>query len=167
MWTNKPSALVPGTAAPVMYGSVVGFPGSVPDETSGGVAGGLRIVGEIKGREDLFIAGDVCGSVFLPDCRIHVGPDADVSANMTARVVEIEGRVTGNLTASERVAIRSSGTVTGDVVSPQIEIDEGCKFKGSVEMREPDVEQGAPAGSRLVAGAGTARIEAANEQLIP
>lgn len=150
-----------------MAGAVVGFPAPGPDDASRGVAGGLRIVGEIKGREDLFIAGDVCGSVFLPDCRIHVGPDADVSADMTARVVEIEGRVTGDLTASERVAIRSSGTVTGDIVSPQIEIEEGCRFKGSVQMREPDVEQGAPAGSRLVAGEGAARIEAANEKLIP
>lgn len=164
MWTNKPSAHVPETAEPAMAGSVVGFPVAGPDDASGGVAGGLRIVGEIKGREDLFIAGDVCGSVFLPDCTIHVGPDADVSANMTARVVEIEGRVTGDLTASERIAIRSTGTVTGDIVSPQIEIDEGCRFKGSVQMREPDVEQGAPAGSRLVAGAGNASIEAANEK---
>lgn len=101
-----------------------------------GIAGGLRIVGEIKGHEDLFIAGAVSGSVYLPDCGIHVGPDADVDADMTARVIEIEGRVTGDLSASQRIAIRSSATVTGDVISPQIQIDEGCKFKGSVQMRD-------------------------------
>lgn len=163
MWKNKPSADVPEPAAPARSESVVDFPAAGPGSTGVGVAGGLRIVGEIKGREDLFIAGNVSGSVFLPDCTIHVGPDADVSANMTARIVEVEGRVTGNLTASERVAIRSSGTVTGDVVSPQIQIDEGCRFKGSVQMREPEVERAAPAGSGLVAGRSVARIEAANE----
>lgn len=164
MWSNKPSTVDLNSGdspAPVDDLRALGR-GEGRDEGRG-VAGGLRIVGEIKGGEDLFIAGEVSGSVFLPECAIHVGPEADVKANMTARVIEIEGKVTGDLTASERIAIRSAGTVNGDVVSPQIQIDEGCKFKGSVQMREADIKKEAPAGSRLAAEVGVARYKAANE----
>lgn len=136
MWSNKSSA------SPRSAGNAPA-PVSVDSgrESRRGVAGGLRIVGEIQGREDLLIAGQVSGSVFLPDCAVHVGPDAEVSADVTARVIEVEGRVTGDLSASERIAIRRTGVVTGDAIAPQIQIDEGCLFKGSVQMREPDTGQ--------------------------
>lgn len=169
MWSNKPSASTPPSgdsperdaeprsrAPGPASGRGVGREAGPP--SGRGIAGGLRIVGEIKGRDDLFIAGEVSGSVYLPDCGIHVGPNADINANMTARVIEIEGRVTGDLTASQRIAIRSSATVTGDVISPQIQIDEGCKFKGSVQMREPGEPQKHPA-----VEAEEVRYRAANE----
>lgn len=156
MWSNKPSASTPLTGDSPDRDAEPGR--RAPGPSSGrefgrvvhpqrglGIAGGLRIVGEINGCDDLFIAGEVSGSVYLPDCGIHVGPKADINANMTARVIEIEGRVTGDLTASERIAIRNSAIVTGDIISPQIQIDEGCKFKGSVQMREPDRHQERPA----------------------
>lgn len=163
MWANKPSTSAPQSGGdPPEPDTVVDLLALGHETTRGGVAGGLRIVGEIEGGEDLFIAGEISGSVYLPDCAIHVGPDADVSANMTARVVEIEGRVTGDLAASERIVIRSSGTVTGDVVSPQIQIDEGCRFKGSVQMREPDIAPKDPTGTRLAADA-AAGYQAAND----
>lgn len=163
MWTNKPTAGTPNSGAPPESNDGVDLQAPGRESTRGGVAGGLRIVGEIKGREDLFIAGEVSGSVFLPECGIHVGPNADVNANMTARVIDIEGTVTGDLVASERIAVRSSSTVTGDIVAPQIQIDEGCRFKGSVQMREPDVKRKRPAKSRLAAGEGAIRYKAANE----
>lgn len=169
MWSNKPSTSrspndespardaetgrrAPGPASGVEIG-----PDASP-KSGRGIAGGLRIVGEIKGGEDLFIAGEVSGSVYLPDCGIHVGPNADINASMTARVIEIEGRVTGDLTASERIAIRSRATVMGDVVSPQIQIDEGCKFKGSVQMRDPVDQPGHAAAEKE-----DVRFRAANE----
>lgn len=145
MRSNKPSASPsPAGDAPAPA------PAGVRREPRGGVAGGLRIVGQIQGQDDLLIAGQVNGSVFLPECAVHVGPDAEVSADVTARVIEVEGRVNGDLSASERIAIRRTGVVTGDAVAPQIQIDEGCLFKGSVQMRKPDTGQhcGATAGRR-------------------
>jgi len=164
MWSNKPSSSAPRSGESPKPESVEDLQALGHGEVrrdGRGVAGGLRIVGEIQGREDFYIAGQVSGSVFLPDCAIHVGPKAEVNANLTGRVIEVEGQVVGDLTASERIAIRSSGTVTGDVLSPQIQIDEGCKFKGSVQMREPEVQQQAPAGPQLAAGAKD--FQAANE----
>lgn len=163
MWANKPSASASNAGDPPQPDTVVEFQGSRRESPRRGLAGGLRIVGEIKGREDLYIAGEVSGSVYLPGCAIHVGPDADVTANMTARAVEIEGRVTGDLAASERITIRRSGTVTGDIVSPQVQIEEGCRFKGCVQMREPDVKPKVPDGQRPAAEAAAMRGKAANE----
>lgn len=109
-----------------------------------GIVGGLRIVGEVHSRDDLLIAGVVTGTVFLPECALHIAASAEVKADLTARVIEVEGRVSGRLVASERIAIRSSSNVTGDVLAPRIQIDEGCKFKGSVQMRDPDIKHEAP-----------------------
>lgn len=111
---------------------------------SPGVTRGIRIVGEIRGDEDLTIAGEVAGSVFLPRHQVRVVSGADVQANITARVIEVEGRVLGDLRAGERIVIRSSSVVDGDIVSPQIQLEEGCEFKGSVQMQEPDLEQEPP-----------------------
>lgn len=163
MWSNKPPANAPATGdSPEPEGAAdleaLGREAVRPGPKQG-VSGGLRIVGDIEGREDLFIAGEVNGSVFLPECALQVGPDAKVKANMLARVVEIEGTVVGDLAASQRIVIRSSAVVTGDVVAPQIQIDEGCNFKGSVQMREPDFKQAA----RTQARTDAVRHKAANE----
>lgn len=165
MWSNKASTDVPErnhSPKPDAAADLQAIGLGAQRNNSRGVAGGLRIVGEIEGREDLFIAGEVNGSVFLPECAIHVGPHADVKADMTARVIEIEGKVTGDVTASERIAIRSSSTVNGDVLSPQIQIDEGSKFKGSVQMRQPDLKSESSAHGQPGA-ADAARYRAANE----
>lgn len=111
---------------------------------SPGLTRGIRIVGEIRGDEDLAIAGEVVGSVFLPRHQVRVDSGADVQANITARVIEVDGRVVGDLKAGERIVIRSSSVVDGDIVSPQVQLEEGCEFKGSVQMQEPDLKKEPP-----------------------
>lgn len=114
-----------------------------------GVTRGIRISGQINGDEDLVIAGEVVGSVFLPGHQVRVESGADVQANITARVIEVEGRVAGDLKAGERIVIRSTSVVDGDIVSPQIQLEEGCEFKGSVQMQEPDLGQEPPLKSQV------------------
>jgi len=108
------------------------------------VGGGIHIVGEIKGEEDLVIAGRVTGAVFLPNTRVRIEAGGDVLANITARLIEVEGKLVGDLKAGERVVIGSSGVVDGGIVSPQVRIIEGCEFKGSVQMRAPDLDRVPP-----------------------
>jgi len=115
--------------------------GEAPGRSHGAaVTRGIRITGEIRGEEDLLIAGQVIGSVFFPRSGVRVEAEADVWANITARAIEIEGRVAGDLRAGERIVIRSTSVVDGDIIAPQIQLEEGCEFKGSVQMREPDLE---------------------------
>lgn len=113
-----------------------------------GVTHGIRINGQISGDEDLVIAGEVVGSVFLPGNQVRVQNGADVQANITARVIEVDGRVDGDLKAAERIVIRSTSVVDGDIVAPQVQLEEGCEFKGSVQMQEPDLGQEPPVKSQ-------------------
>ena len=96
----------------------------------------LQIKGEVIGSESLYIDGNVEGTIILPDCRVTVSRDALVSANVTAREVVVLGKVSGNVYASDRVDIRSEGSLTGDVTTGRITIGEGAYFKGGIDIRK-------------------------------
>jgi cytoskeletal protein CcmA (bactofilin family) len=96
----------------------------------------LQIKGEVIGSESLYIDGNVEGTIHLPDCRVTVSREALVSANITAREVVVLGKVSGNVYASDRVDIRSEGSLTGDVTTGRITIGEGAYFKGGIDIRK-------------------------------
>jgi cytoskeletal protein CcmA (bactofilin family) len=97
----------------------------------------LIIKGEVTGSESLYIDGRVEGSINLPGNRITVGRNGVVSANMIAREIVVIGKVKGNLTASDRVDIRSEGSLTGDVIAQRISIEDGAFFKGGIDIQKP------------------------------
>ncbi len=78
----------------------------------------VMIKGELSGSEDLILYGRMEGSVKLPECTLTIGPDADIRAEISAKTVVIMGGVTGNVVAGDKVEIRSTGSVTGDIASP-------------------------------------------------
>lgn len=97
----------------------------------------LVIKGEVTGSESLYIDGRVEGSINLPGNRVTVGRNGVVSADITAREVVVLGKVHGNLTATDRVDIRSEGSLIGDVVCQRISIEDGAYFKGGIDIRNP------------------------------
>ncbi|TCK73728.1 bactofilin family protein [Acidipila rosea] len=97
----------------------------------------LVIKGEVTGSESLFIDGKIEGSVTLPGNRVTVGRNGQVSANITAREIVVLGKVRGNVNASDRVDIRSEGSLTGDVAAQRISIEDGAFFKGGIDIRKP------------------------------
>ena len=100
------------------------------------ISKGLFIKGEITGSESLFIDGKVEGSINLNGNRVTVGRNGVVSANINAREIVVLGKVRGNLTASDRVDIRSDGSLTGDVIAARISIEDGAFFKGGIDIRK-------------------------------
>jgi cytoskeletal protein CcmA (bactofilin family) len=92
------------------------------------------IKGELSASEDLTLYGHMDGSVKLPDHTLTIGPDADIRAEVAAKAVVIMGALTGNITASERVEIRATGSVTGDIASPRFAMVDGGRLQGKVEM---------------------------------
>jgi cytoskeletal protein CcmA (bactofilin family) len=102
----------------------------------------LVIKGEVTGSEALYIDGRVEGSINLAGNRVTVGRNGVVNANVTAREIVVLGKVKGNLTASDRVDIRSDGSLTGDVIAARISIEDGAYFKGGIDIRKGG---GAPA----------------------
>jgi len=101
----------------------------------------LVIKGEISGSESLYIDGKVEGTLTFKDHRVTVGRNGVVGANISAREVVIMGKVTGNIECSDRVDIRSEGSLTGDIVSARISVEDGALLRGSVQLTPADVKQ--------------------------
>src|ERR1700734_1944938 len=96
----------------------------------------LVIKGEVTGSESLYIDGRVEGSISLAGNRVTIGRNGVVAANINAREIVVLGKVRGNLTASDRVDIRSDGSLTGDVIAARISIEDGAYFKGGIDIRK-------------------------------
>lgn len=94
----------------------------------------LIIKGELSGSEDLTLYGQMEGSVTLPDHTLTIGPHANIKAEISAKDVVIMGAVTGNVTAKERIEIRATGSVAGDINSPRLAIADGGSLCGKVQM---------------------------------
>lgn len=115
----------------------------------------IRIQGEVTGDEDLTIQGYVDGSVELEDHSLTVGSDGEVEADVTARVITVEGEVTGDLHGEEQVVVRSTARVRGDISAPRVVLEDGAHFRGGVEMEDGGSAGfgSEPRGSGLPAGA--------------
>lgn len=97
---------------------------------------GPRIVinGSIAGDEDLLIEGRVEGSIELGDHRVDIGPSGKVHADIDAKEVKVEGEVRGDINGSEKVIISRTGRVQGNLKAPRVTLEDGAKFKGSIDM---------------------------------
>ncbi|MFZ1131136.1 MAG: polymer-forming cytoskeletal protein [Terriglobales bacterium] len=135
---ERPSTTA-ATTAPVMNTSEpAAAPRPVTTTTSDQATIGKSLVikGEVTGSESLYIDGRVEGSINLSGNRVTIGRNGVVAANIGAREIVVLGKVRGNLTASDRVDIRSDGSLTGDVVAARISIEDGAFFKGGIDIRK-------------------------------
>ena len=94
----------------------------------------MIIKGELSASEDLTLSGRMEGRISVPAHTLTIGPHADIKAEIAGKAVIIMGAITGNITAEERVDIRATGAVTGDIVSPRLAVAEGGCLRGKVEM---------------------------------
>ncbi len=108
-----------------------------PADQAATIGKSLVVKGELTGSESLYIDGRVEGSINLPGNRVTVGRNGQVSANIIAREVVVQGKVLGNVTASDRLDVRSEGSLTGDVVAQRISVEDGAFFKGKIDIRRP------------------------------
>jgi cytoskeletal protein CcmA (bactofilin family) len=120
----------------------------------------LIIKGEVTGSESLYIDGKVEGSINLPGNRVTVGRNGQVTANISAREIVVLGKVKGNVNASDRVDIRSEGSLSGDVVAQRISIEDGAFFKGGIDIRKPGNEKTSDAKPNSAAAAQTESAKA-------
>jgi len=101
----------------------------------------VMIKGELSGSEDLTLYGRMEGSVKLPEFTLTIGPEADIRAEISAKTVVIMGGVTGNVVAGEKVEIRATGSVTGDIASPRLAIQDGGCMRGKVATSKSELKQ--------------------------
>lgn len=94
--------------------------------------------GELSGSEDLYVDGEVEGSIALKGQSLTIGPNGRVRANLEARNVIVHGRVDGNVIASDRVDLRKSASLTGDISTARVAIEDGAYFKGTIDIQKTE-----------------------------
>jgi len=109
----------------------------------------IVIRGEVSGKEDLVIEGQVDGSVALAEHSVTIGGGGRVKANISGRVITIAGDVEGDLSALEQIVLRGSAKVLGDIKAPRVVLEDGASFRGLVDMGAPS------SGQKAAPGAGT------------
>ncbi len=105
-----------------------------PRTAAGHVSSAIVIKGELTGNEDLFIDGEVKGTIRLADGSLTVGPNGRVTADIDAREITVQGKVTGALRGRERVQIERTGEAEGDIVTRRVAIEEGAVFHGKIDV---------------------------------
>ena len=122
----------------------------------------VLVKGELSGSEDLYLDGEVEGSIQLRDHALVVGPHGRVRANVNARDVVVHGKVDGNIRGTERVELKKSAVLVGDISTQKIIIEEGAFFKGAIDIqKETTKESGKAESKREMAMAAAASFSAA------
>ena len=104
----------------------------------GHIGKSVQIKGELTGSEDLYLDGEIEGTIDLRDHSLIIGPNGKIKAGISARDLVVHGRVEGNVTATGRVELRKSCTLIGDVSTQRIVIEDGAFFKGAIDIKEKD-----------------------------
>lgn len=105
------------------------------------------IKGELSGSEDLYVDGQVEGTIELRGNSLTVGPNGKIKARVSAKNIAIQGSVEGTVSATERVELRKSAVVNGDIVTQRIAVEEGAFFKGKIDIQREPGKAAAPAAS--------------------
>jgi cytoskeletal protein CcmA (bactofilin family) len=93
------------------------------------------VKGELSGSEDLYVDGNVEGSIELRNNSLTIGPNGKIKATVTAKTVVIMGKIEGAVTASDRIELKKSAIVNGDLTTQRIAIEEGAAFQGKVDIQ--------------------------------
>jgi cytoskeletal protein CcmA (bactofilin family) len=112
----------------------------------------VLIKGQLSGSEDLYLDGEVEGTIELREHSLVVGPNGRIHANISAREVVLHGKAEGNIQATERVELKKSCVLVGDITTQRILIEDGAFFKGSVDLHK----ESKPEPRKAMAAAATA-----------
>lgn len=145
MWDKKndaapqPTRIAHGTGIPAPAASQ---PEQSPSAATIGKA--VKIIGDIVSREDLYLDGEIEGSVCAKDSKLTIGVNGRAKSNIVAREVVIQGEVRGNCETSQKLTIRKEGSLIGNIKTMGIVIEDDAYFKGSIDIvRNAEVKKAA------------------------
>lgn len=100
----------------------------------------IQIDGDLRGEEDLRIEGEVSGTIHLKNNSLTIGSQGNIKADVYAKSIVVDGSMEGDLYGSERVAVRKNAQVVGNITAPRVSLEDGARFKGSIEMDQQAVD---------------------------
>jgi cytoskeletal protein CcmA (bactofilin family) len=168
----KPVPVAPGPvvevkkeAIPLTSNTPLGKSDDVQRGGSASIGKAVKIVGQIFSREDLYVDGDVEGTIELLEHKLTIGPNGKVQAAVKAREVVALGTIQGNVEAHDRLEIRKDARLVGDIRTARIVIEDGAYFKGSIDIVKPEPAKAQPAKPQPVQAAvgGAAAAASASE----
>jgi cytoskeletal protein CcmA (bactofilin family) len=111
-------------------------PANVRGRTQTTIGPTIEIHGDVRvnGTQNVHIEGRVEGTISLNDNILSVGKEGQINATINARAIFVGGKVEGDLNGDEQVVIHGSGNVRGNIAAPRVTLEDGCKFKGSIDM---------------------------------
>ncbi len=119
-----------------------------PESRSGGgsatIGKAVKIIGQIHSKEDLYVDGDLEGTVEALEHKLTIGPNGTVHAGIKAREVVALGTIEGNVEAADKIEIRKDAKLVGDIRTARIVIEDGAYFKGSIDIIKPEPAKTAP-----------------------
>jgi len=124
--SDQPSGANPAPATPARSTGGTG--------TAATIGPSISIDGHLKGEEDLVVEGRIKGTVELKSNTLTVGSQGTLDAEVFAHTIFVEGTVNGDLYASENISIRKSARIRGNILAPRISLEDGAKFRGSIDM---------------------------------
>jgi cytoskeletal protein CcmA (bactofilin family) len=151
MWSKQQAVAEPSATSPAPVSPSPVVPFSAPSASrfagssihnSARLGASIQIKGQVSGEEDLQIDGNVDGPISLTGHELTVGPTAVLNSEIHAGEVVVSGKVVGNVHARGRVDIKTDGSVTGDISTARISIEDGAHFKGRIEI-DPTKSQAA------------------------
>ena len=98
----------------------------------------VKFVGQIYSKEDLFVDGNLEGTVEAIAQKLTVGPNGTVHASVKAHNVVVLGTLEGNVEAADRIEIGRDAKVVGDIRTARIYVEDGAYFKGSIDILKPE-----------------------------
>ena len=123
------------------------------------IGAGVKMQGQIISRENIIVDGLIEGSITAEDNQVLVSDSGAVKGNIHASIILVEGSVIGDISASQSVVISASGNMIGKIESPRVTLQDGAKFKGSIEM-----DPGQPKQVELLSSVKARRLNARSRQ---
>ena len=108
------------------------------NSNSASIGKAVKIVGQIFSKEDLFVDGEIEGTVEALEHKLTIGPNGIVRAGVKAREVVALGSISGNVEAADKIEIRKEAKLIGDIRTARIIIEDGAYFKGSIDIVKPE-----------------------------
>ncbi len=105
------------------------------------IGSNIKFRGEMIGTEDIHIEGSIEGTIIMKGHDLSIGTQGSIDANVRANNITIHGKLNGDVLADELISIKSLAEVKGNLIAPRIQLDDGGKFRGSMDMVDTEQEK--------------------------